>query len=92
MLVQKYFDERGQDERVSHIVVMGIGEPFDNYNNVLNFVRTINDDKGMAIGARHITVSTSGLAHKIRDFANEGFRSILPCHFTHPTMNCAQAS
>ena len=37
MLVQKYFDERGQDERVSHIVVMGIGEPFDNYNNVLNF-------------------------------------------------------
>ncbi len=37
-----------------------------------NFVRTINDDKGMAIGARHITVSTSGLAHKIRDFANEG--------------------
>ena len=72
MWVQHYFDERGLDERVSHVVVMGIGEPFDNYNNVLNFVRTINDDKGMAIGARHITVSTSGLAHKIRDFANEG--------------------
>ena len=72
MLVQKYFDERGQDERVSHIVVMGIGEPFDNYKNVLSFVRTVNDDKGLAIGARHITVSTSGLAHKIRDFANEG--------------------
>ena len=72
MLVQKYFDERGQDERVSHIVVMGIGEPFDNYNNVLKFIRTVNDDKGLAIGARHITVSTSGLAHKIRDFANEG--------------------
>ncbi|CAG6246272.1 ribosomal RNA large subunit methyltransferase N [Streptococcus pneumoniae] len=72
MLVQKYFDERGQDEPLSHIVVMGIGEPFDNYNNVLNFVCTINDDKGMAIGARHITISTSGLAHKIRDFADEG--------------------
>ncbi|MBK4779042.1 23S rRNA (adenine(2503)-C(2))-methyltransferase RlmN [Streptococcus lactarius] len=72
MLVQKYFDERGQDERVSHIVVMGIGEPFDNYNNVLKFIRTVNDDKGLAIGARHITVSTSGLAHKIREFANEG--------------------
>ncbi|MBU5895150.1 23S rRNA (adenine(2503)-C(2))-methyltransferase RlmN, partial [Vibrio cholerae O1] len=42
MLVQKYFAERGQDERVSHIVVMGIGEPFDNYNNVFNFVCTIN--------------------------------------------------
>lgn len=72
MLVQKYFDERGQGERVSHIVVMGIGEPFDNYTNVLKFLRTVNDDNGLAIGARHITVSTSGLAHKIREFANEG--------------------
>ena len=72
MWVQHYFDERGLDERVSHVVVMGIGEPFDNYKNVLSFVRTVNDDKGLAIGARHITVSTSGLAHKIRDFANEG--------------------
>lgn len=72
MLVQKYFDERGQGERVSHIVVMGIGEPFDNYTNVLKFLRTVNDDNGLAIGARHITVSTSGLAHKIREFANKG--------------------
>ncbi len=72
MLVQKYFDERGQGERVSHIVVMGIGEPFDNYTNVLKFLRTVNDDNGLAIGARHITVSTSGLAHKIRELANEG--------------------
>lgn len=74
MMVQKYFDERGQDERVSHVVVMGIGEPFDNYNNVLRFLRTINDDNGLAIGARHITVSTSGLAHKIRDFAHESLQ------------------
>ncbi|PNY20190.1 23S rRNA (adenine(2503)-C(2))-methyltransferase RlmN [Streptococcus parauberis] len=72
MLVQKYFDERSKDERVSHVVVMGIGEPFDNYTNVMKFLRTINDDNGLAIGARHITVSTSGLAHKIREFANEG--------------------
>ncbi|MBF0819243.1 23S rRNA (adenine(2503)-C(2))-methyltransferase RlmN [Streptococcus acidominimus] len=72
MLVQKYFDDRHQGERVSHIVVMGIGEPFDNYDNVLNFLRIVNDDKGMAIGARHITVSTSGLAPKIREFAREG--------------------
>ena len=74
MMVQKYFDERGQDERVSHVVVMGIGEPFDNYNNVLRFLRTINDDNGLASGARHITVSTSGLAHKIRDFAHESLQ------------------
>ncbi|MDR0691260.1 MAG: 23S rRNA (adenine(2503)-C(2))-methyltransferase RlmN [Streptococcaceae bacterium] len=57
------------DERVSHVVVMGIGEPFDNYENVLKFLHIINDDKGLAIGARHITVSTSGLAAKIYDFA-----------------------
>ena len=69
MLVQKYFDERGLEERVSHVVVMGICEPFDNYNNVINFMKTINDDNGLAIGARHITVSTSGLAPKIREFA-----------------------
>lgn len=70
MLVQHYFDERGLDERVSHVVVMGIGEPFDNYDNVMNFVYTINDDKGLAIGARHITISTSGLVPKIKEFAN----------------------
>ncbi|MGT2911638.1 23S rRNA (adenine(2503)-C(2))-methyltransferase RlmN [Streptococcus cameli] len=72
MLVQKYFDDRNQGERVSHIVVMGIGEPLDNYDNVMSFLRTVNDDKGLAIGARHITVSTSGLAPKIREFAREG--------------------
>ncbi|WP_156019454.1 23S rRNA (adenine(2503)-C(2))-methyltransferase RlmN [Streptococcus ruminantium] len=72
MLVQKYLDERGQHERVSHIVVMGIGEPLDNYDNVMAFLRVVNDDKGLAIGARHITVSTSGLAPKIREFAREG--------------------
>ncbi|MGT2754419.1 23S rRNA (adenine(2503)-C(2))-methyltransferase RlmN [Streptococcus ovis] len=72
MLVQKYFDERNQGERVSHIVVMGIGEPLDNYENVMTFLRVVNDDKGLAIGARHITVSTSGLAPKIREFAREG--------------------
>ncbi|MBU5584531.1 hypothetical protein KQJ29_33660, partial [Enterococcus sp. S181_ASV_20] len=69
-----YFDECGEDERVSHVVVMGIGEPFDNYNNVMNFLHVINDDKGMAIGARHITVSTSGLVPKIKKFAENGLQ------------------
>lgn len=72
MLVQQYLDERQKDERVSHIVVMGIGEPLDNYDNVMNFLRVVNDDKGLGIGARHITVSTSGLAPKIGEFAREG--------------------
>jgi 23S rRNA (adenine2503-C2)-methyltransferase len=74
MLVQHYFDQRGQDERVSHVVVMGIGEPFDNYDNLMNFLHTINDAKGLAIGARHITVSTSGLVPKIKEFADNGLQ------------------
>lgn len=74
MLVQHYFDERKQGERVSHIVVMGIGEPFDNYDNLMNFLHTINDAKGLAIGARHITVSTSGLVPKIKEFADNGLQ------------------
>ena len=56
--------------RLSSVVVMGIGEPFDNYDNVLDFIRIINDAKGLAIGARHITVSTSGLVPKIREFSD----------------------
>lgn len=74
MLVQHYFDQRGEGERVSHIVVMGIGEPFDNYDNLMNFLYTINDAKGLAIGARHITVSTSGLVPKIKQFADNGLQ------------------
>ncbi len=74
MKVQEHLDQIKKDERVSHIVVMGIGEPFDNYKNLMNFLRTVNDQKGLAIGARHITVSTSGLAKKIKDFANENIQ------------------
>lgn len=68
--VQQFLDEAGQGERVSHIVVMGIGEPFDNFENLLDFLETVKDHKGLAIGARHITVSTSGLANKIVEFAD----------------------
>lgn len=71
MQVQHYFDKRELDERVSHIVVMGIGEPFDNYQNVLSFLNIMNDSKGLNIGARHMTVSTSGLVPKIKQFAKE---------------------
>ncbi|MBU5595473.1 23S rRNA (adenine(2503)-C(2))-methyltransferase RlmN [Amphibacillus sp. MSJ-3] len=71
MKVQKYLDAQMKNERVSHIVVMGIGEPFDNYDHTMDFLRIINDRNGLSIGARHITVSTSGLAHKIRAFADE---------------------
>ncbi|MBM7645489.1 23S rRNA (adenine2503-C2)-methyltransferase [Scopulibacillus daqui] len=70
MYVQRHLDEAGQGERISHVVVMGIGEPFDNFENTVDFLRIINHQKGLAIGARHITVSTSGLAHKIYEFAD----------------------
>ena len=56
--------------RLSSVVIMGIGEPFDNYDNIINFLYIINDAKGLAIGSRHITVSTCGLVPKILEFAN----------------------
>lgn len=74
MQVQAHLDAKGENERVSHIVVMGIGEPFDNFNNLMDFLYVVNDDKGLNIGARHITVSTSGLAHKIYEFADTGIQ------------------
>ncbi len=58
-------------ERVSHIVVMGIGEPFDNYDNTMRFIDIINSPFGLEIGARHITVSTSGIVPKIVKFSEE---------------------
>ncbi len=58
-----------EDKRVSHVVVMGIGEPFDNYDNVMKFVSIINEQKGLAIGARHLTISTCGLVPKIIEFS-----------------------
>lgn len=56
--------------RISHVVVMGIGEPFDNYDNLIKFLKIINHPKGLAIGSRHITVSTCGIVPKIEEFSN----------------------
>ncbi len=58
--------------RISHVVLMGIGEPFDNYDNVIKFINIINSNKGIDIGARHITVSTCGLIPKIEEFIKDG--------------------
>lgn len=70
--VQQALDET--DERVNSVVIMGIGEPFDNYDNMLAFLKIINHDKGLNIGARHITVSTSGIIPKIYQFADENMQ------------------
>ncbi|MFX3636551.1 MAG: 23S rRNA (adenine(2503)-C(2))-methyltransferase RlmN [Candidatus Pristimantibacillus sp.] len=70
MKVQLHLDAMAQGEKVSHVVVMGIGEPFDNFQNMVEFITIIKDRKGLALGARHITVSTSGLTNKIMEFAD----------------------
>jgi 23S rRNA (adenine2503-C2)-methyltransferase len=67
--VQQALDEL--NERVSSIVVMGIGEPFDNYDQLMKFLRIVNNKDALNIGARHITVSTSGIVPKIYKFAEE---------------------
>ncbi|KOP82090.1 23S rRNA (adenine(2503)-C(2))-methyltransferase RlmN [Cytobacillus solani] len=70
--VQQALDKT--DERVSSVVIMGIGEPFDNFDHMLSFLKIINHDKGLNIGARHITVSTSGIIPKIYKFADENMQ------------------
>ncbi len=66
--------ENDLNKRISHIVLMGIGEPFDNYNNVIKFINIINDQNGINIGARHITISTCGLIPKIKQFIQENLQ------------------
>ncbi|MDF0113396.1 23S rRNA (adenine(2503)-C(2))-methyltransferase RlmN, partial [Staphylococcus pseudintermedius] len=72
LTVQKALDET--DERVSSIVIMGIGEPFENYDEMMDFLKIVNDDHSLNIGARHITVSTSGIVPRIYDFADESLQ------------------
>lgn len=72
LFVRRYLLQHEPDRKVTHITVMGIGEPFDNYEELIRFLSVVTDQKGLCIAPRHITVSTSGLAPKIRRFAGEG--------------------
>lgn len=72
MVLQILNIERDLGIRITHVVLMGIGEPFDNYQNVMNFIDIINSGKGIDIGARHITISTCGVVPKIKEFMNNG--------------------
>lgn len=74
MVIDKLLKQENENQRVTHVVVMGTGEPFDNYDNVMDFVRICNHPKAFAIGARHITVSTCGIVDKILKYANEGLQ------------------
>ena len=70
MVSQILMVEEETKKRISHIVLMGIGEPFDNYDNVIKFIDIVNTGKGIDIGSRHITVSTCGIVPKIKEFMN----------------------
>ncbi len=69
MVLQLLMIEKNLNIRISHVVLMGIGEPFDNYDNVMKFIDIINEPLGIALGARHITISTCGIIPKIKMFA-----------------------
>ena len=69
MVEQILLVEEDCKTRISHVVVMGIGEPFDNYDNLIKFIEIINHPKGIALGSRHITVSTCGIVPKIKEFS-----------------------
>lgn len=70
MLLQIIEIEKIINKRISHVVIMGIGEPFDNYENLVTFLDNANNHKGLCIGSRHITVSTCGIVPKIYEFSN----------------------
>ncbi len=70
MVLQILKIEEDLNLRISHVVIMGIGEPFDNYDNVCNFVEIVNNNYGINIGSRHITISTCGIVPKIYEFKN----------------------
>lgn len=70
MLLQIIEIEKIINKRISHVVIMGIGEPFDNYDNLVTFLDNANNYKGLCIGSRHITVSTCGIVPKIYEFSN----------------------
>ena len=69
--------QRDKNIKISNVVFMGIGEPLDNYDNVVKAIRTINNPKGLNIGARHISVSTSGIVSKIYKLAEENIQCTL---------------
>lgn len=72
MLGQVLYVEKALGIRVTHITLMGIGEPFDNYNNVMSFIEIVQNQRGLDIGPRHITISTSGIVPKIHEFMERG--------------------
>ena len=72
MLDQIYQIQRDTGERVSNVVVMGSGEPLDNYDNLIRFIHLLTEEGGLHISQRNVTISTCGLVPKIRELADQG--------------------
>ena len=87
MVKQILFIEADLNIRITHVVLMGIGEPFDNYDNVMKFIKIINEHKGIELGARHITISTCGIIPKIRKFMEENLQVNLAISLHAPNNN-----
>lgn len=85
MLLQVKCAEAETGEKVSNIVLMGMGEPLDNYDNVLRFLRLVNRKDGMNIGMRHISLSTCGLVKEMDRLANENLQITLSVSLHAPT-------
>lgn len=83
--------EQDTGYRISNVVLMGIGEPLDNYDNVVNAIHIINNPKGINIGARHISLSTSGLVPRIYKLAEENIQCTLSISL-HATNNEKRSS
>ncbi|MDO4295363.1 MAG: 23S rRNA (adenine(2503)-C(2))-methyltransferase RlmN [bacterium] len=77
MLEQIYQIQKDIGERISNVVVMGSGEPMDNYDNLLQFIRILSSEQGLNISQRSITVSTCGIVPRMRQFADEGLQVTL---------------
>ncbi len=71
ILMQVIGAERDTGEKISHVVIMGTGEPFDNYDNIVKFINLAHEPKGLGLSMRNITVSTCGLVPKIMEFAKD---------------------
>ena len=77
ILDEVVFSQKDSGLKISNIVMMGIGEPLDNFDNVVRFLQLVNDPDGMNIGMRHITISTCGLCERFGDLASLGYQVTL---------------
>ena len=91
MLLQVYLMQRMMEKRISNVVLMGTGEPMDNYENVVRFIRLLSHEKGLNISQRNVTVSTCGIVPGIRRFAEEGLSVTLALSLHAPNDEKRQA-